>query len=228
MAMDLPLSKDGYLDTAWFTQLAREIDKFAAKEGLKPSTIYYSPKVIPKFDKTKEKAGGTTWTKKRAQIVKTKSRAPAAGSRVKMVVQLRLYKNIEDPEYGFHKDIRIALKAIDQHNKLAERVVGQIKKEAEKLRNRAAKEFDANIDCFIEEFLGEDAVEGEDYAIGQSMMGKTVILRLPNGGYVSLGKSDETKFDNALASGDDDEDDEKPAKKKKKADVEKKKKKKNR
>lgn len=225
--MDLPLSKDGYLDTAWFTQLAREIDKFAAKEGLKPSTIYYSPKVIPKFDKTKEKAGGTTWTKKRAQIVKTKSRAPAAGSRVKMVVQLRLYKNIEDPEYGFHKDIRIALKAIDQHNKLAERVVGQIKKEAEKLRNRAAKEFDANLDCFIEEFLGE-AVEDEDYVIKQSMTGKKLILRLPNGGYVNLGKSDETQFSATSSDGINWTPRTLPAKKKKNADVEKKKKKKNR
>ncbi len=227
MAMDLPLSKDGYLDTAWFTQLAREIDKFAAKEGLKPSTIYYSPKVIPKFDKTKEKAGGTTWTKKRAQIVKTKSRAPAAGSRVKMVVQLRLYKNIEDPEYGFHKDIRIALKAIDQHNKLAERVVGKIKKEAEKLRNRAAKEFDANLDCFTEEFLGE-AVEDEDYVIKQSMTGKKLILRLPNGGYVNLGKSDETQFSATSSDGINWTPRTLPAEKKKKADVEKKKKKKNR
>ena len=54
-----------------------------------------------------------------------------------------------------------------------------------------------------------------DYAVGQSMMGKTLIVKLPNGGYVSIGKSDATKFENAQASAEDEED-EKPAKKKKK------------
>ena len=72
MSKELPLSRDGYLDTQWFTDLAREIDKFAIKEGMKPTLIYFTPKVVPKYDKTKEKAGGDTWTKKRAQEVKIK------------------------------------------------------------------------------------------------------------------------------------------------------------
>ena len=218
MSKELPLSRDGYLDTQWFTDLAREIDKFAIKEGMKPTLIYFTPKVVPKYDKTKEKAGGDTWTKKRAQEVKIKKRAPAAGSRMRMVVQLRLYKGIEDPELGFSKDIKLALKAIEQHNKLAVRTVDHIKKAGAKLRERAAKDFDKNLVCFINDILKDgdgELLDGVDYSVGQSMMGKTLIVKLPNGGYVSIGKSDATKFENAQASAEDEED-EKPAKRKKK------------
>ena len=133
-------------------------------------------------------------------------------------MQLRLYKGIEDPELGFSKDIKLALKAIEQHNKLAVRTVDHIKKAGAKLRERAAKDFDKNLVCFINDILKDgdgELLDGVDYSVGQSMMGKTLIVKLPNGGYVSIGKSDATKFENAQASAEEEED-EKPAKKKKK------------
>lgn len=196
------LAPDGFLNTEAFIELAREIDKFATSEGMKPSTIYFTPKIVPKFDKAKAKAGGDAWTKKRALVVKTKSRAPVAGSRMRMVVQLRLYKGIEDPELGFNKDIAAALKAIAQHNKTAERIIASMKKEGAKVRERAAKEFDKNIDCVINTILkvDDDVIDGVDYAVGTSMMGKTLIVKLPNGGFVSIGKSDAEKFKKARES----------------------------
>lgn len=80
------LSRDGFLCVEEFTALAREIDKVATKEGLKPGEIHFAGKVIPKYDSAKAKAGGDAFTKKRAVPVKVRSRMPAAGSRVKMVV----------------------------------------------------------------------------------------------------------------------------------------------
>lgn len=216
-----PISKDGFIDPAWFKELAREIDKFAQKEGLKANEIYFTPKVLPVYDKSKERKDGDAFTKKRALVIKMKKRMPPAGSRTKMVITLRLYKGIDDPELGFAKDIKLALKAISQHNKLAEKETNRIKAEAKKRSQRANKEFDKNLECFIEEILKDedgDVLDGVDYAVGQSMMGKTLIVALPNGGYVSIGKADEAKFEAAQnsESGDDEDEDDRPRKKKSK------------
>lgn len=227
MAKDIEfLAADGYLDPQAFKDLAREIDKYGKKEGMKPTTIYFTPKSVPAFDKKKAKADPDAYEKKRAQPVKTKSREPAAGSRVKMVIQLRLYKGIEEKEHGFSRDIKEAIRALESHGKKAEKTIEHNKKVGAKLRERGAKEFDKNLESF-EELLQEAGVEAEDIAIGTSMMGKTMILRLPNGGYVSIGKSDEAKFNKAQESGDEEEEaapkkkakkskEEAPAKKKKK------------
>jgi hypothetical protein len=185
------ISKDGYLDVAAFSSLAREIDKYAVSEQMKPTTIHFVPKVMPKYDREKAKAGGELFERKRAQIVKIKKRMPAAGSRMKMVIMLRLYKGIEDTE--FDKDISAALKAIDTHNKLAEKTVASIKKEAVKKRDVLAKAFDKNLDA-VEKVLLAGGVKKADLAIGQSMMGKSMVVKLPNGGFISIGKADADKF----------------------------------
>lgn len=65
----------------------------------------------------------------------------------------------------------------------------------------ATKEFDKNADCMTD-LLIEAGVKGKDIAVGMSMMGKTIIVKLPNGGYVSIGKADAEKFNKAKASGD--------------------------
>jgi hypothetical protein len=194
------ISKDGFLNVEEFVLLAREIDKIATKEGLKPAEIHYAGKVIPKYDLTKAKAGGEAFTKKRAQLVKVRARMPASGSRVKMVVLLRNYKGIE--EYTeFTKDFAAAVKAIATHNKLAERVIVTNKKEGAKKRDVANAAFDKNVDAFLE-LMSDAGVSEDEVAIGMSMMGKTIIVKLPNGGYVSVGKADKERFLKAKESGD--------------------------
>ena len=187
------LSKDGYLNVEAFVGLAREIDKLAIKEGFKPTDIYFAGKVIPKFDVAKAKAGGEAFTKKRAQVIKTKKRMPPAGSRVRMVVLLRDYKGFDEAHPEFNKDFDAALDAIERHNKLAEKTIGSMKAAGAKKREVAAKEFDANADAFME-LLEQAGVSERDIAVGTSMMGKTIIVKLPNGGYVSVGKADKERF----------------------------------
>lgn len=207
------LSADGYINVEEFTALAREIDKEAIKLGLKPCMIHYAGKVMPKFDKVKQKANPDLFTRKRAQIIKERTRMPAAGSRMKMVIVLREYKGFEDNEEfkGFIADINAAKKAIVAHNKLAERTVASIKKEGAKKRDALNAAFDKNLDCFIEDVLKVDGefIDGVDAAVGTSMMGKTLIIKLPNGGYVSVGKADKERFLKAQES----EDNPAPAKK---------------
>lgn len=195
------LDKDGYINNGEIVSLAKEIDKIAKKEGLKESEIYFVGKTMPKYDREKAKAKGDAFTKRRAQIIKMKKRMPAAGSRMKMVVLLRLYKGFDDLEGAdeFSKDIDAALSAINAHNKLAEKTIDSFKKEGAKTRAAAAKVFDKNIDSFTELLVGA-GVKKSSIAIGQSMMGKSMLVKLPNGGYISVGKADEEKFEKAKES----------------------------
>lgn len=192
------LSKDGYINVEEMVALCREIDKVALKEQLKPAEIHFSGKVIPKFDVAKAKAGGEAFTKKRACPIKVRSRMPASGSRVKMVALLRNYKGLEEFD-DLSKDFGLALKAIGLHNKQAEKTVATLKAAGAKKREAATKEFDKNADCVVG--LLEDAgIKASSIAVGMSMMGKTIIVKLPNGGYVSIGKADAERFNKAKES----------------------------
>ena len=189
------LSKDGYINTPAFIELVRDIDKLAVAEGLKPLEIHFSKKAIVRDDHpSKAKLEASAFEKKRAQPIKMRKRPPTSGSAVRMMVLLRNYKGL-DQFADYWKDYQLALKAIERHNTKAERVIASIKTVAAKKRDAANAAFDKNIDCFVNKVLPEDA----EYIIGQSMMGKTVILRLPNGGYLSVGKSDKQKYDAAVA-----------------------------
>jgi hypothetical protein len=62
------LDSDGYINVAEFIALARDIDRMAAKEGLKPAEVYFSKKAVVKFDHpSKKKIDAEAFTKKRAQ-----------------------------------------------------------------------------------------------------------------------------------------------------------------
>lgn len=185
------IDRDGYINSAEFSALAREFDKFAVAEGLKSADIHFVPKFLPKYDSAKAKDQGDAFEKKRAQVIKIKKRMPAAGSRMKMVIVLRLYKGWEKTEFA--SDIKAALKAIEQHNKKAEKSVERIKAAATKTKEKAAKIFDKNLDE-LKEILLEAGLKKSDLAIGVSPMGKSMTVRLPNGGFVSIGKADEEKF----------------------------------
>jgi hypothetical protein len=191
------IAKDGYVAPEAFASLAREIDKYAAKEGLKPGEVHFVPKVIPKYDSAKAKKGGELFERKRAQVIKIKKRMPSSGSRMKMVVLLRLYKGLEDTD--FDKEVKAALKAIDAHNKVASKTVETLKKNGQKKREAAAKEFDKNL-AALEKILKDAGIKSKDLAIGQSAMGKSMTVKLPNGGFVSIGKADADKFAKAIES----------------------------
>lgn len=193
------LDRDGYINTPAFIELVRDIDKMAAAEGLKATDLYFSKKAIVRADHpSKAKLDAAAFEKKRAQPIKPRKRAPTSGSAVRMMILLRNYKGLENfPDYW--KDYQLAVKAIERHNAKAEKVIGSLKAAAVKNREKANAAFDKNIDCFINEVLAEGAVEGEDYVVGTSMMGKTLLIKLPNKGVMSVGKADLARFNKAVA-----------------------------
>jgi hypothetical protein len=196
------LDKDGLINVAAFTTFAREIDKVAVKDGLKPAELYFSKTAIPKFDAAKAKAAIDLYVRKRHTPTGTKARVPPTGARVRMVVLLRNYKGFLDNDaYSeFHKDFAKAQKALETHNKLAERFQEKHKAGAAKKREAANKDFDKNLDSLMDLLTGKAGVDEKNIAIGTSMMGKTVIFKLPNGGYVSVGKADAERFKKAKES----------------------------
>lgn len=197
------LDADGYINVAEFIALARDIDRMAVKEGLKPANLYFSKKAIVKADHpSASRLDEEAFTKKRAQPIKEKARMPASGSRVRMMVLLRNYKGLEQYDDFFH-DYQLAVKAIERHNARADKVIERLKTTAAKKRDTLNAAFDKNLNCFIEEVLKDengDFLAGVDAAVGTSMMGKTLIVQLPNGGYVSIGKADAERFEKAQAS----------------------------
>jgi hypothetical protein len=193
------LEADGYINVDAFVELVRDIDKLAASEGLKPAELYFTAKGVVKADHpSKQRLEASAFEKKRAQPIKKKTRMPASGSRVRMMVLLRNYKGL-DQFADYWKDYNLALKAIERHNKKAEKTVATLKERAAKMRDRANAEFDKNLKAF-DDLLADAGIDEKDVAIGTSMMGKSMIVRLPNGGFISIGKADKEKFDKAVAS----------------------------
>ena len=195
------LDQDGYINTTEFINLVRDIDKLAVTEGLKPAELYFSKKAIVRPDHpSKARLDDAAFTKKRAQPIKRKSRMPVSGSSVRMMVLLRNYKGLDQFD-DYWKDYCLALKAIERHNARAEKVIERIKADAVKRRGVVNAAFDKNIDCFIDEVIGDNS--SVDYVVGTSMMGKTLLIKLPNGGYMSIGKADKERFVKAKQAEDE-------------------------
>ena len=160
------ISDDRFIATEEFTLLAREIDKLAIAQNLKVADVYFAPKVIPRYDPAKASKDPDGFTKKRAVLIKSRSRMPPAGSRMKMVIMLRLYKDLPEE---FDQDIRLAIKAIEKHNLRAEKLITSGKESAKKKRDVLAKAFDKNLDA-VEKVLIGAGLKAKDLAIGQSMI----------------------------------------------------------
>ena len=116
---------------------------------------------------------------------------PAADSRVKVTVLLQgLY---EGADKVVAAEVKKAVSAINMHNKKALKVVDKVKVEKTKIRDAANAEFDKNVEA-VKAILLAGGIKEANIVVGQSMFGKVVHVKLPNGGVVSIGKSDDTKL----------------------------------
>ena len=190
------LSADGYINTPAFIELVRDIDKLAVAESLKPLEVHFSKKAIVREDHpSAARMDSAAFEKKRAQEIKVRKRPPVSGSAVRMMVLLRNYKGL-DQFADYWKDYQFALKAIERHNVKALKSITSLKTAAVKKRDKLNAEFDRNIDVFINKLIGDN--QSVDYVVGKSMMGKTLLVKLPNGGVVSVGKADIERFNKAV------------------------------
>lgn len=217
------LDRDGYLNVPAIVEVSNEMKKFYDGLGTvaKLEGIHFVKKALPKYDAAKAKAM-PLWDQKRAQVVGFKSRHPKDGARVRMVVVLRSYKPLKelnerlvnkmtDDEYNtyeenmnrdeqFQATVEVIKAAMEQHNAKAEKFVEQLKAKRTKDKEVKNKAFDNVIDV-VTDLLVAAGLSEDDIAVGVSMMGKTLLARLPKkAGFISIGMADAERFKKAVES----------------------------
>ena len=197
------LSADGQIDVGAFAKLANRIKVANGKVPTettttgreKPvklaSTILYSGKPIAKYSASLEKKNDHKYKVARGQQIKSRTKMPAAESRVKFVMLLPAA--IVGVDKTILAEIKKATSAASSHNKKALRIVDKVKVEKGKARDAANAEFDKNVDA-VKAILLAGGIKEANIVVGQSMFGKIVHVKLPNGGVVSIGKSDDAKL----------------------------------
>lgn len=195
------LNDDGLLNMTAVSSLNGKIAKAAAKvEGNKVNGVYYTSKPLPKYSAALEKKGDHKYRALRGQQIKMRSRVPAGMPKPEMVIKkgsVFLVNYVELPP-ELAKEVKVFQRAIDQHNRKGLKVVDKVKGEKAKIRDAANAEYDQNI-AELRELL-EGQIKPASIVEGQSMFGKTVIIKLPGGGYIGIGKSDAQKFNAAKKS----------------------------
>jgi hypothetical protein len=199
------LAADGHVDLTAVSRLAAKIEtanKAVLKDAPKPpknaTPIYYSRKPLVKYSASLDKKGDHKYLALRAQQIKPRTRMPTAGSSVKMAILLPAA--LTGVDAVLLKSIKQAETAINRHNTKAIKVTDKVKVEKTKIRDAAAKDFDANVDVVTANLIA-GGIKATNIAVGQSMFGKMVYVKLANGGVVSIGKADVTKFNAAKKAG---------------------------
>ena len=198
------LSADGQVNIAALNKLNTRIAAANKKLGgatlvrgvMKPikreSPIFYTAKPMVPYSASLDKKNDHKYKTLRGQQIKSRTKMPAEGARTRMSIVLQgTFVGIQDK--ALLAEIRKATTAIGSHNKKAEKVVGKVKVEKTKIRDAANKEFDANVDA-VKAILLAGGIKEANIVVGTSMFGKVVHVKLPNGGVVSIGKSDDTKL----------------------------------
>lgn len=192
------LSADGLVDVAAFAKLNTRVVA-ANKKVLEANTlkrlpklatpILYSRKEIAKYSAALTKKNDHKYSLLRGQPIKSRTRMPAADSRVKMIVLLTgAYEGIDKTIMA---DVKKAVAAATQHSRKGEKVVGKVKVEKTKIRDAANKVFDKSVELLKAQLGG---LKATDIIESTGMMGKTVIVRLGPDNYVAVGKADKTRF----------------------------------
>jgi len=94
---------------------------------------------------------------------------------------------------GLAAKVKQAVSAVNTHLKRADKTKVSVGKIKTKLRETANADFDSAITAVTDVFL-LGGLKESDMAIGTSMFGKTMLVRLSTGSVISVGKSDMSKF----------------------------------
>lgn len=191
------LSADGLLN---YDAIAKVQEKVAAalkadKDGALQvvGTYVIARRAKPaKYSAALEKKRDHKYILQRALKVALRKRLkPESLARVAVLVQV-----VEGLPKALADNIKKIESAVAQHLKKIERITEKVKTEKGKIRDAANKEFDANIDV-LTDILLEAGIKEPNIVVSQGMMGKTVLIKLPNGGVVSVGKADVPRFNAA-------------------------------
>lgn len=194
------LSPDGLLNGAAVASLQKKVDAAAKKleEAPKVLGIYYTNKPLQNYSAAQDKKGDHKYLGLRAQQVRVKKSRVTPGTKPELYVKkgkviLVDYDGLSD---ALEKQLEMFVKAANSHNTKAEKVATKVKGEKGKIRDAANADFDAASKEVTDMLIGAGIKEANVVA-ATSMFGKTVLVKLPSGSVVQLGKSDVTKFNAA-------------------------------
>ena len=197
------LSQDGLVDLTAYARLDAKVIKAnkaleAANAKLdKPARLKLAlpmlctRKPLVKFTASLDKKGDHKYKLARGQQIKTRTKLPAAGSNVK--IKLLLTEVFEGVDKTLISEVKKAHTAASMHNRKALKQVDGVKNEKAKIRDAANAEFDTNV-AALTEILTAGGIKPANIVVGQSMFGKVVHVKLPNGGVVTIGKSDDARL----------------------------------
>ena len=194
------LSPDGLLNGAAVASLQKRVDAAAKKleEAPKVLGIYYTLKPLQNYSAAQDKKGDHKYLTLRGQQVRVKKSRVTPGTKPELYVKkgkvlLVDYDGLSDT---LEKQLDLFIKAANSHNTKAEKVVTKVKGEKSKIREAAGVEFDKASKELTDMLVGA-GVKETNIVEATSMFGKTVLIKLPSGSVIQLGKSDVTKFNAA-------------------------------
>lgn len=194
------LAADGLVNFAAIDRLQASIAKIikADKEGaIKITSTFVMPrraKPVP-YSAAKAAKKDLKYLAGRAiKIAERKRLKPESLARVKVLLQMA-----DGLPAAVTANLNKAVAAIDKHAGKHVGVTDKVKAEKTKIREAANKEFDKAV-SEIQDLLIEGGVKERDIVVGQSMMGKSVVVKLPSGLYISITKADAARMKTARAS----------------------------
>lgn len=197
------LKEDGFINNAAFSKLAAEIDasnkeQLAASKatGKAPKTTtqhFYTRRPLAAQSTAAKAKTDLKYQASRASIIRARSTMPKPGT---LKVVWLIHGLLEGAKPALLAKVAQAVKAIERHNKKAESLQEKIAAAKAKQRDAETSEFRENLDL-LQSLLTDAGLKPANIVIGQTMFGLSAQVKLPNGGVVSITKSDTKKFNDA-------------------------------
>ena len=192
------LDADGFVNSAKLQVLMKRVMAAAEKAGLKADGVFYTKKDIIKQSATLEKAKDTAKRHKyqilRAQQIRSRKTMPKAG--LSAITGKPLFVSYVGLDRALASEVKKAVAAITKHNTKALKSVEKVKVEKSDIREQKASDFEKNL-VLVKEILTGAGIKEANIFEGRSMFGKTVYVKLANGGVITIGASDLTAMTKA-------------------------------
>ena len=193
------IDADGLLNVGAAAALARKINTAAAKaEAPKVVGVYYTAKALPKRSDSAQKKGDHKYLGLRSAKIRVRKSVPK-GAKPENVIKGEIlavvYEGLNNKP--LEKEMATFVRACGSHNTKGEKVSSKVKDEKAAIREANAAAFEDNV-SELKEILIEAGLKATSFAESTSFMGqKSVLVKLPKGGVISLGSSDVQKFNAA-------------------------------
>lgn len=198
------IDADGLLNVGAAAALARKINTAAAKveaaniETPKVVGVYYTAKPIPKRSDSSQKKGDHKYLGLRSAKIRVRKSVPKGAKPenvIKGTILAVVYEGLDNKP--LEKEMNSFVRACGSHNTKGEKVSTKVKGEKAAIREANAAAFEDNV-SELKEILIEAGLKATSFAESVSFMGqKSVLVKLPKGGVLSLGGSDLQKFNAA-------------------------------